>query len=333
MKNGNRRRWRLVLGGFFSLGALWFLFTHVKISEALQTLSRLDAWMLLAPLTVTVLAFPLRPWRWQLIFSQPGRPEFWPCFRAVYLGNLANNVLPGRAGDLVRCAIVKQEHPSTSLSTALAALGVEKVLDGLTLILVLAGTCLVITPPPWLTQLGLVSGVVFVAGFLALVWVRHRAVWFQARAGRIPTPLPTSMLSGALLRFASGLDAITSSKRLAVLALVTLAIWAGAAALLWTLTLVLRIPLTLPAAATAAAVLGLGLAIPAAPGFVGTYEFFAVAGLRLFEVGAESALALALVMHAWVLVTTTFIGCASLAAGRLTWADVFGITHTEGRLP
>ena len=52
--------------------------------------------------------------------------------------------------------------------------------------------------------------------------------------------------------------------------------------------------------------------IPAGPAFIGTYEFFSVAALRLFGIGAESALALAVLMHAWMVVVTTVLGLVGL---------------------
>jgi uncharacterized membrane protein YbhN (UPF0104 family) len=69
------------------------------------------------------------------------------------------------------------------------------------------------------------------------------------------------------------------------------------------------------------AVLGLGLAVPAGPGFLGTFEFFAVAGLSLNGVETESALALALLLHAWSFLATSIFGLIGVATAGLSRTD------------
>jgi hypothetical protein len=97
------------------------------------------------------------------------------------------------------------------------------------------------------------------------------------------------------------------------LVLLTILVWVGDAALIWGIALVLDLSLSLPSAVFVSAVLGLGLMIPAAPGFIGTYEFFSVAALRASGIGSESALALAVVMHAWVFLATIILGFIGLS--------------------
>jgi uncharacterized membrane protein YbhN (UPF0104 family) len=116
------------------------------------------------------------------------------------------------------------------------------------------------------------------------------------------------------ISLAEGLSAIGSLDRMLVLVAATAVVWALEAAFIWAMAAAVGVPLSIAGGALVAAVLGLGLMIPAAPGYVGTYEFFAVAVLSLFGASRESALALTLVMHAWVLLFTTGMGLAALAA-------------------
>ncbi len=57
------------------------------------------------------------------------------------------------------------------------------------------------------------------------------------------------------------------------------------------------------------AVINLGVAIPSSPGFVGTYQWLAVAALGLFDVPVEAALAFAILLQAvWYVPTTLAAG-------------------------
>jgi uncharacterized membrane protein YbhN (UPF0104 family) len=66
-----------------------------------------------------------------------------------------------------------------------------------------------------------------------------------------------------------------------------------------------------------AAVMNLGVAIPSSPGFVGTYEWLGVASLGVLGVGAEEALAFAILLHACWYVPTTVGGGVALGARAL----------------
>jgi uncharacterized membrane protein YbhN (UPF0104 family) len=62
-------------------------------------------------------------------------------------------------------------------------------------------------------------------------------------------------------------------------------------------------------------VMNLGVAILASPGYVGSYQWLAVASLGLFDVAREEALAFAILMQAVWYVPTTLAGAVALAVG------------------
>ncbi len=71
--------------------------------------------------------------------------------------------------------------------------------------------------------------------------------------------------------------------------------------------------MSLKSAVVASAILGLGLMIPAAPGGLGTYELFGTEAFKLAGIAASSALALTVVIHAWVFVANIAVGICLLA--------------------
>jgi len=107
------------------------------------------------------------------------------------------------------------------------------------------------------------------------------------------------------------------------LLLLTAVIWTTEAGLIWGLARSLRVIVSLKSAVVASAVLGLGLMIPAAPGGLGTYELFGTEAFKLAGITASSALALTVVIHAWVFVANIAVGICLLA--------IKGITLTQLR--
>jgi uncharacterized membrane protein YbhN (UPF0104 family) len=98
-----------------------------------------------------------------------------------------------------------------------------------------------------------------------------------------------------------------------ILLLLTAAIWITEAGTIWGLAGALGLAVSLKSAVVASAVLGLGLMIPAAPGGLGTYELFGTEAFKLAGIAASSALALTVVIHAWVFVANIAVGICLLA--------------------
>jgi hypothetical protein len=328
------RSWRRAAGLVIGLALLAVVASRADLAATVAALSRLDARRLALPALVTVAATLLRAWRWQTMLPPATRPGVGACFRALALGNLANNVLFARAGDVLRCGLLQREHRGVGLSAALGAVGLEKVLDGLVLVAVVGAACAVLSPPEWLSALLAASAALFGGGLAVLGVLQRRgdrvlgalrAIAGGARVGR--TVVRAERL---VVGVTGGLGAIGSPARLGQVAGQTLAVWAADACVVWTLARALGTPLASGAAAAVSAVVGLGLAVPAAPGAVGTYEFFAVAGLRLFDVAPAEALALALLMHAWAVGSTTVLGLAVLADRSVRSPGILGLARREG---
>jgi uncharacterized protein (TIRG00374 family) len=328
----------LLLGLLVSVSFGVLLIYQVDVEKSWEILGRIDLRLMHTPLLITGGLFALRPWRWQQMFPNTHRPSFRSSFRVFGIAIMANNLFPARGGDVLRCFLITREHKSVSASLALATLGLEKVFDGMTLLLVVLSTVIFVSSPDWLARMGLLSSLFFGSAVAALLLLHFRSVWLIARIRPLFRAVRLVALGERIVTllasFVEGLTVMTSPLRLLGLLLATLVIWLGEAIRISALGLAMNIDISFPAAILVSAVLGLGLALPAGPGFVGTFEFFAVAGLSLTGVEADSALALALVIHAWSFLGTSIFGLIGIATARLSRADRNSlISVTAGRLP
>ncbi len=87
---------------------------------------------------------------------------------------------------------------------------------------------------------------------------------------------------------------------------------ASGLSLAWLVARALGIDLSFVDALLVTAVINLGVAIPSSPGFIGTYQWLAVAALALFGIGSTEALAFGVLMQAVWYVPTTLVGGAFL---------------------
>ncbi len=308
----------LVAGPFLSGFFLWIALRNANLAQSWSTLRRFDARLLAFPVAIVLANFLVRAWRWQLIFPAGHRPRFWAAFRALTISFAANNLLPGRAGDFGRCVLIGRKMSLAESTVAAGTLVVEKLLDGLALLAVVAYALHVPVSERWLRHLAVLGVIVFGVAFVVLLLLRWRSSWLTAflhraaERGSIPGAVK---IAGLVDSFSHGIAAVTSPAVLGLLFLQTAAIWATEAALFYAFARSLGIGLSASGSLVASAILGLGLMIPAAPGAVGTYEFFGSSALRLVGVASAPALALTLLLHAWVLVFNTGVGLVAMAAG------------------
>ncbi len=131
-----RARVLLVLINLLSLGCLLWALRRSNLSELGSDLATMDwKWVALA-VVADLGVYLLQAYRWSLLLRPVEPIGFWRSTRAVYIGLFANEVLPGHAGEVLRCYLLSiwTELPfSVALSSAL----IERVFDGIWLSLCL----------------------------------------------------------------------------------------------------------------------------------------------------------------------------------------------------
>ena len=310
---GRRRPVQAVVFGLLvSLGCFAVLLRQVDLRQSLAALTHLNGPFLLIPIAVFCFNLPLRAWRWKIIFPASVRPSFSSCLTALGIGNMANFVLPARAGDVARCVLVTPDGALNEGSRALATLAVEKVLDGLALIALVLFSIWALRPPRWVLELTEVATLIFGIALVAMIALRSRMGSFIEYARqRFPSQEVSPLRQKVevfLISFAEGLGAFRATRELPFILTLTAAIWMSEAGSIWGLAHVLSIPIDMKSAVIASALLGLGLMIPAAPAGLGTYELFGTEAFKLCGVAAAGALALTAVIHAWVFIANIVAG-------------------------
>ena len=253
--------------------------------------------------------------RWRRIAQVPlGLGRF---FELVLCGIGCNNVLPGRLGDLLRARWLGVDARIPG-GRALATVVLDRGSDLVGLVVVLLVTLPFVAPAAWLGRIvaGSVIGVaaLLLGLFAARLYSRTRDRDRHAERG---------VLRRVARDVVDGLAEPLGRRRLAVVLALSLAAWGMWAVGALFVGRAVGIEMTLLEALFVAAVINLGVAIPSSPGFVGTYQWLAIAALGLFDVPREGALAFAILLQAvWYVPTTVAAGVllGGRAMQRAAWA-------------
>ena len=322
-----RRTLVLAAGTLFGIGLLAWVLTRADLAQSWEQLRNLEPALLVYPTLLAVVNYATRAVRWVYVFPERNRPTYRDAYSALTIGHLLNNFLPGRAGDLSRCLLIRRGRAKEGgFSMALATLAVLRIYDVLTLLFVISLSFTLFAPPDWLQHLGVGAAGLAVGAAVFVVVLHAKSEWTIRKVCALLTALRLTRLcervAHMLERFAAGLDIVSSKRRLAGVAVVTLAIWMLEGTIIVLLANSVGIDIDLAQGVTVISIVGIGTIVPSGPGFVGTYEFLIVSGLGLFGISSGSALGAAVVFHAWFFLMTTLNGTIGLLMRGFGWADL-----------
>jgi len=305
------RQWRVWLGVAISLFFLVWAFRQVNDFGSVGVALRGANYLYLAPaLAAYFFGVWLRAARWHFLL-RPLRPiPAGRLFPVVVVGYMANDVLPARLGELVR-AYVLGEREDVSKTAALATVAVERTFDGVTMLLFMGLVGAFIPLDARLQSIFQVAVVIFAAA-LALFFVvtssRARALRLLGVALRALPERLREQAAALADRFLAGLGVMQSPWLLVATLALSIGAWLAEATMYYLVALGFGLQLGPAAYLLTTAVANLGGMIPSSPGYVGTFEWFALASLSLFGLGADAAISYVLVLHVALLVPVTVLG-------------------------
>jgi len=255
---------------------------------------------LTAALALYALATTLRGERWlrllRLAGARLGRLD---AYAITTVGYMANNTLPARAGDLLK-AVLSSREAGSATADGFGALVAERVLDVAALVLVFAVLVTTLRLPlgveGWM--LALVVGGLLAAGVAAAVLGRDTGAGRRLRE-----------LAARLLAPTRRLCSLTGAALLAL----SVALWLVEGSVYAVLGAVAGLHLSLLDGLYVMALANLVALVPAAPGYLGTFDAAVILGVRLVAGGTHAAaLAYAVVVRFVLFVPITLVGLAAL---------------------
>ena len=340
MKRPSARVVGTLVGLAIAAAFMWLAVRDVDAGEVWSAMRSANPWLLAVTIVVATSGYFVRALRWRVLLA-PVCPGIGvgARFRAIMIGFMVNNVLPGRVGEVARAFALTRMAP-VGMGGALGSLAVERTLDAVVLLLFLVVPLMAGGFPAEGALSSGVGGTVFraavvgVGAILALVvllvaWpgvaigVGRRAV---ERLERKADQERMAQLAGrfvdAMADFLGALRALRSPRLLAAAIGWTFALWLWHGFSFYLGMLALGIDTGFVSALFTEAVVGWVVAVPGAPGFIGNFQFgvdFALSDT--YGASAPSVLAFAFAYHVGGWFPVTFIG--------LYYAARMGLTRRE----
>lgn len=321
------KRWKLWLGLAVSAVFLWLALRGLDLSDVWQHVRTANYLWIIPGVLVYFLAVVARTWRWDYMLRPLKHVPLLRLFPVVVIGYMGNNVYPLRAGEVLR-SFVLREREEIPMSASLATVIVERVFDGLVM-LMFVFVALPFTPIPG-DDNGAIRTLVIGASaafFLALIVFFGLAAmpdrfyalaeWFSYKL--FPTKIHHPLLT-FLKRFLDGLESLRSFRSVLMIFFTSVVIWLLETVKYWFVMHAFDFEVTFFALMLMNGVVNLATTLPTAPGYIGTFDGPGIWVLTLYGVPEDIAAAYTGVLHAALWLPITLWGLYYMARAGMRWS-------------
>ncbi|HWR16111.1 MAG TPA: lysylphosphatidylglycerol synthase transmembrane domain-containing protein [Terriglobales bacterium] len=263
-----------------------------------------------------VLSFYVQGIRWQILLQPLGKLSYWRTTQAIYVGLLTSEILPLRAGEIIRGILVAR-WLGRKFHDVLPSMAVERMFDAFWFSGAMIATALLIDVPPQIRVGTNVMAAAAILGIIVFVYVVKKTHYAENVVDLNAEPKNlVEKLRFALFEIRVELKQIGLGRRFWTSGLVSGLLHVVQALAFLSILKACGVDLPLLASIAVFLVVHLGIAIPNAPANVGTFQLFCVLGLTFFGVEKSTAAAVSVIAFAILTFPVLLIGVlATLQAG------------------
>ncbi len=320
-----KRRWLvLTVGLLLSPLFLWIALRKIRLDQVLVALGQANYWWLIPGVAVYFVSVWFRAWRWGFLLRGSKRVSANRLFPIVVIGYMGNDILPFRLGEVLRAYILWRKE-GINIGTTLTTAVLERLFDGLTMVLFVLFGLLFVPLSAFLSRLVIIASVVFFGALALFLFLAVRPNLLRRLAQGsisrlVPAPFRPPLL-GLVEGVVAGLESLRSGGDVLVLFGVTVWVWMLEMAKYWLVSFAFDLHLPYVGIMLMGGAVNLLTALPSLPGYIGIFEL----GIKVLEsIGAPPAAAgsYVLVLHAILLVPVTLLGLVLMAVEGVRWAEV-----------
>lgn len=309
-----RSRIKIILS--FAVSAVFILLSirGVRWDEFRNVLATIPPINIFVLILINIALVFIRPFRWKVILSNIFRARYRHCYNYTNIGFLANNVLPARAGELIRPILFAQKLHLSKV-TAITTVVIERLFDFVVLLSFLLYAFLKIDMPLWTKRGGatLIGVTVFFLVLFVILSRREGAEHsFIYKIPFVPRKIKI-FVEDKYRSFRHGLMIFHDAKDIITTLLVTVLVWTGYVLSIFVILSAFSYDINpVDASIVMMVFVSLSIMIPSSPGHFGTFQYASILALGLYGIPKTDALAISLLVQVPIYLVNVVFGVASL---------------------
>lgn len=321
---------KIIIGLLFSIGGLYFAFREIELALLGDLFSAASVEWIVLSVLLMIFSVWIRAVRWQALLEPIESIPMQPLFSATAIGYFGNAVLPMRLGEILRAYAIGNENTTVSRAAAFGTIVVERFVDMIGALVLMAIFFFLYDVPPVLKQGGIVLTGIVASCILVLWWMAKRHEDWVVKFENSPKYQHGIRLKFREIfnSFISGLIVLSEVKRKGTVFFISVLLWGIYLVITYLSGLAVHETLTWVEAGVILVGTTMVIAVPSAPGFIGTYHLSAIfIMVQVFGRELTGAQAFALVNHAIGFIPLVVVGAfyffrSSIKIGDLRKLDI-----------
>jgi len=310
-----RSRILRIVGYVLATLALGWVLVDFHIVQFMRQIGHVDWKWVLVGMGFDVVSYGVQAVRWKWLLHPFGKVKLTHAIRAVYAGLFANLIFPLRPGELLRSYLLSNSEGIT-LGKVFGSVGVERLVDLVIATASLGVVSLLVDLPRRFRKvadtLGIVT-LVLLAIVVVVIYYLEVKLAQNPDFGQGPRRLPSPLMRALL-----GLHSMGTAVSFYPAVLASLFLPGFQVLGLWAMMQAYGLKLPFLAAIVVLLVINLGVSLPNAPANVGSYQFFCVLGLSVFQVDKTTATSFSIFAFLALTIPFIFLGFLGLVRSGLS---------------
>jgi uncharacterized protein (TIRG00374 family) len=315
---------KVIVGILISVILVYLSVRGINLQDVFRDLKKIQITYVIFFILLVILMQWLRSYRWGVILQPMEKIDQFSLFSVTSVGFLAIASIPARSGELARPYLISKRS-SIKMSSALGTILVERVLDSFTVLAIAVIVLFLTDLPPWMIRSSIIFFLLALGMFCFIIFLILRRDAALKLINRILSKLPGKFahkIDELIHHFIDGFKIVTNIKLLLYLFLLSALVWLVDVLAIYMLLKAFGFTLPLMASFVVMIILIVGIAIPAAPGYIGNWHFACVLALSFFGSAKAEALSFAVVYHFLSMVIVVVLGVAFLPFNKFSISDM-----------
>ncbi|MCB1152450.1 MAG: flippase-like domain-containing protein [Deltaproteobacteria bacterium] len=337
------KSWKTWVGVLVSVLFCYLAFRNIDWRVLGGKLAEIRMAPLLVVAVLVAVMLMVRGYRWSL-FLKPIKPvSWWVLFWSSALGYALNNILPARLGEIAR-AHSAHKQGGVAFGSAFGTLVVERLYDMFSALFMFVAALMIADFGNFEQVFGVsqnkialimgAGGLVIVTAVVLLKWQNELGVRILRFFLRVLPEKWAEKIVELFQAFVKGLTQSTKPLDVVMILACSAFIWIVSTYTMYLCVSAFDIRISLDTSIIVMMAVIIAVAIPAAPGYVGVYQYtLKLALVHYVGLDDETALSIAIVIHAANYIPQTLLGLARFAYEGLSVSEISHVKEEMNEAP
>ena len=301
-----------IIGLIITLIFIALICWNLDFRQLVATFKIFDYRVLLVFIPLYIFGLYLRGVRWKYLLCDSKKLTVKEAFFAFTTGNTINSYLPARAGDFWRAFHIGKKLEESKMKI-LGSIILERLIDGISVLLILAFAVLTYFKHPWVLNITYIASALFLGSLVVffLIFKFNKTDWFFNKLSNFPAlskfePVFTK-ISNIMNRFMEGFQALNNPHCLFIAFATSCLAWGIECVITYVLILGFGQHYGFSIALFIISFIALSTIIPSSSVFVGPYQYAYILALGIYHIEKSNALGIAFIHQITIMLTITVI--------------------------